>query len=77
MLTITATTTTTTSTAHAFQSDEEKVSSALKAEEKLQSFWYILQPGGEYLLLLMNTNSKIKKRICMYWQIMKLQKREQ
>jgi threonyl-tRNA synthetase len=24
----------------------EKVSSALKAEEKLQSFWYILQPGG-------------------------------
>ena len=26
---------------------EEKVSSALKAEEKLQSFWYILQPGGK------------------------------
>src|SRR6187200_1466985 len=24
----------------------EKVSSALKAEEKLQSFWYILQPDG-------------------------------
>jgi threonyl-tRNA synthetase len=26
---------------------EEKVSSALKAEEKLQSFWYILQPDGK------------------------------
>ena len=26
---------------------KEKVSSALKAEEKLQSFWYILQPGGK------------------------------
>jgi len=25
----------------------EKESSALKAEEKLQSFWYILQPGGQ------------------------------
>ena len=27
----------------------EKESSALKAEEKLQSFWYILQPGGEMI----------------------------
>jgi threonyl-tRNA synthetase len=26
---------------------EEKVSSALKAEEKLQSFWYVLQPDGK------------------------------
>lgn len=26
---------------------EERVSFALKAEEKLQSFWYILQPGGK------------------------------
>jgi threonyl-tRNA synthetase len=41
-----ATTITTTSTDSAVQSEKEKVSSALKAEEKLQSFWYILQPGG-------------------------------
>jgi threonyl-tRNA synthetase len=27
--------------------DEEKLSSALKAEEEQQSFWYILSPGGE------------------------------
>jgi threonyl-tRNA synthetase len=27
----------------------EKESSALKAEEKLQSFWYILQPGGQMI----------------------------
>jgi threonyl-tRNA synthetase len=27
--------------------DEEQLSSALKAEEKQQSFWYILSPGGE------------------------------
>jgi threonyl-tRNA synthetase len=27
----------------------EKVSSALKAEERLQSFWYILQPGGQMI----------------------------
>jgi threonyl-tRNA synthetase len=26
---------------------EEQLSSALKAEEKQQSFWYILSPGGE------------------------------
>lgn len=29
------------------QNNEEKISSALKAEEKLQSFWYILDPNGE------------------------------
>jgi threonyl-tRNA synthetase len=28
---------------------EEKVSSALKAEEKLQSFWYVLQPDGKHI----------------------------
>jgi threonyl-tRNA synthetase len=28
---------------------EEKVSSALKAEEKLQSFWYVLQPDGKLI----------------------------
>jgi threonyl-tRNA synthetase len=28
---------------------EEKTSSALKAEEKLQSFWYILQPDGKLI----------------------------
>src|ERR687885_13129 len=28
---------------------EEKMSSALKAEEKLQSFWYILQPDGKLI----------------------------
>src|SRR5918912_1390590 len=27
--------------------EEKKESSALKAEEKLQSFWYIMQPGGQ------------------------------
>src|SRR5689334_8642365 len=43
---ITNATTTTASTASVVQSEKEKVSSALKAEEKLQSFWYILQPGG-------------------------------
>jgi threonyl-tRNA synthetase len=32
---------------HAGHSHGEKESSALKAEEKLQSFWYILQPGGQ------------------------------
>jgi threonyl-tRNA synthetase len=32
---------------HAAHSHDEKESSALKAEEKLQSFWYILQPGGQ------------------------------
>jgi len=32
---------------HAIHSPGEKESSALKAEEKLQSFWYILQPGGQ------------------------------
>jgi threonyl-tRNA synthetase len=31
---------------HAGLSHGEKESSAVKAEEKLQSFWYILQPGG-------------------------------
>jgi threonyl-tRNA synthetase len=31
---------------HAGHSHGEKESTALKAEEKLQSFWYILQPGG-------------------------------
>jgi len=29
--------------------DEEVVSEALKAEEKLKSFWYILQPDGELI----------------------------
>lgn len=29
--------------------DQQKESSALKAEEKLQSFWYILQPGGQMI----------------------------
>src|SRR5687768_679405 len=32
---------------HAGHSHGEKESSALKAEEKLQSFWYILSPGGQ------------------------------
>jgi threonyl-tRNA synthetase len=32
---------------HAGHSHGEKESSALKAEEKLQSFWYILEPGGQ------------------------------
>jgi threonyl-tRNA synthetase len=32
---------------HVGHSHGEKESSALKAEEKLQSFWYILQPGGQ------------------------------
>jgi threonyl-tRNA synthetase len=32
---------------HAGHSHREKESSALTAEEKLQSFWYILQPGGQ------------------------------
>jgi len=32
---------------HAESSHGEKESSALKAEEKLQSFWYVLQPGGQ------------------------------
>ena len=32
---------------HAGHSHGEKESTALKAEEKLQSFWYILQPGGQ------------------------------
>lgn len=32
---------------HIGHSHSEKESSALKAEEKLQSFWYILQPGGQ------------------------------
>jgi len=32
---------------HEGHSHGEKESSALKAEEKLQSFWYILQPGGQ------------------------------
>ncbi|MBC7131096.1 threonine--tRNA ligase, partial [Candidatus Bathyarchaeota archaeon] len=29
--------------------EEEKVSEALRAEEKLQSFWYILTPNGEMI----------------------------
>ncbi len=39
------------STAEKIISNEqvEKVSSALKAEERLQSFWYILQPGGQMI----------------------------
>jgi len=32
---------------HVGHSHGEKESTALKAEEKLQSFWYILQPGGQ------------------------------
>jgi threonyl-tRNA synthetase len=32
---------------HAGRSYREKESSALRAEEKLQSFWYILEPGGQ------------------------------
>ncbi|HEY3094853.1 MAG TPA: threonine--tRNA ligase [Nitrososphaera sp.] len=32
---------------HAGHTHGEKESTALKAEEKLQSFWYILQPGGQ------------------------------
>jgi threonyl-tRNA synthetase len=32
---------------HAGHLHGEKESTALKAEEKLQSFWYILQPGGQ------------------------------
>ncbi len=32
---------------HSDPSHREKESSALKDEEKLQSFWYILQPGGQ------------------------------
>jgi threonyl-tRNA synthetase len=32
---------------HVGHSHGQKESSALKAEEKLQSFWYILQPGGQ------------------------------
>jgi threonyl-tRNA synthetase len=32
---------------HAGHSHREKESSALTAQEKLQSFWYILQPGGQ------------------------------
>ncbi len=34
---------------HAEHSHGEKESSALKAEENLQSFWYILQPGGQMI----------------------------
>jgi threonyl-tRNA synthetase len=34
---------------HTGHSHREKESSALKAEEKLQSFWYILQPGGQMI----------------------------
>ena len=37
----------TTSTATADTQSGERESFALKAEEKLQSFWYILQPGGK------------------------------
>ena len=37
----------TTSTATANTQSGERESFALKAEEKLQSFWYILQPGGK------------------------------
>jgi threonyl-tRNA synthetase len=39
------------STAEKIISNEqvEKVSSALKAEERLQSFWYILQPGAQMI----------------------------
>jgi threonyl-tRNA synthetase len=29
------------------KAEAEKVSEALKAEEKLESFWYILQPDGK------------------------------
>jgi threonyl-tRNA synthetase len=32
---------------HSGHSHREKESAALSAEEKLQSFWYILQPGGQ------------------------------
>src|SRR5262245_37245319 len=32
---------------HVGHSHGEKESTALKAEEKMQSFWYILQPGGQ------------------------------
>ncbi|MBS7621873.1 threonine--tRNA ligase, partial [Candidatus Bathyarchaeota archaeon] len=31
------------------EKEAEKVSEALKAEEKLESFWYILQPDGEMI----------------------------
>ena len=34
---------------HAGHQAGEKESSALKAEEKLQSFWYVMQPGGEMI----------------------------
>src|SRR5919109_4000358 len=34
---------------HSGHSHREKESSALSAEEKLQSFWYILQPGGQMI----------------------------
>jgi len=44
---------------HAGHSHGEKESSALKAEEKLQSFWYILQPGG---LMTSVSEFKFKKQ---------------
>ena len=44
---------------HAGHLHSEKESTALKAEEKLQSFWYILQPGG---MMMPVSEYKFKKQ---------------
>src|SRR5919106_1730026 len=43
---------------HADQLHREKESSALKDEEKLQSFWYIAQPGGQMMTPVSKYNFK-------------------
>jgi threonyl-tRNA synthetase len=47
------------------QSHEEKESSALKHEEKLQSFWYIAQPGGQIIPVSKYTFKKQDKNLQM------------
>lgn len=43
---------------HSGPSHIEKESSALRAEEKLQSFWYILEPGGQMMIPVSKYNFK-------------------
>src|SRR3712207_4533184 len=47
------------------QSHGEKESSALKHEEKLQSFWYIAQPGGHIIPVSKYTFKKQDKNLQM------------
>lgn len=47
------------------QSHGEKESSALKHEEKLQSFWYIAQPGGQITPVIKYTFKKQDKNLQM------------